>query len=147
MVAQQKQCSNAGLRQAHDPFAPFTLVGGRRRAIFVGIPGKQHQVNFFRDGSVNNCVEGMQKIQNAQRQTADGIMPSVIGHVDMRVGEMQDFDHALNLGMSRLARMLIPVCKAFSKTISFIRTGALIFRARNAVISSGMRGLGKASEV
>ncbi len=122
-------------------------ISGRRAAVLVGIPGKQHQVDLFRNGRIDDHIQCAQEIQDAQRQAADGVMPPVVGHIDMRVGEVQDLDHQAVLGMSRLARMLTPVPSTFSRTTSFMRTGALIFVSRSLVINSGMRGLGKASEV
>ena len=94
MVADQQQGTDAGLREADDAPAPFPLKSGRRRTVLVGIPGKNDQINFFGNGGVDDGIEGFKEIQDAQRQARFRVVAAIIGHVDMRVGEVQEF-HSL----------------------------------------------------
>ena len=89
MIADQQKGADAGLREADDAAAPFTLKSGRRRAVLIGIPGKDDQINFFRDGRFNDGIEGFEKIQHAQRQARFRVMAAIVGHVNMRVGKVQ----------------------------------------------------------
>ncbi len=57
MVAHQQQGWDACPGKAHHTPTPFALEGGCRIAILIGIPGKQHQVNFFADGSIHNGIQ------------------------------------------------------------------------------------------
>ena len=91
VVADQQQGADAGLREADDALAPFALEGGCRGAVLVGIPGKDDQVHFFGDGRLDDGIQGLEEIQHAQRQARFGVVAAIIGHVDVRVGEMQEF--------------------------------------------------------
>ena len=93
VIAHQQQGRDAGTRQAHDAPAPFTLKGGRRCAIFVGIAGEDHQVDFFFDGSIYNRIQRFEKVHDARRQSSLRIMTPVVRHINMCIGKMQEFNH------------------------------------------------------
>ena len=91
VVADQQQGGDAGSGEAHDAPPPFALEGGRRGAVFVGITRKDHQVHFFVDGSIHDGVQGFEEVEHAQRQSRVRVVPSVVGHVDVGVGEVEEF--------------------------------------------------------
>ncbi len=95
MVADQQQGADTGFGKTDDAFAPFALESGRRGTVFVGIPGEDDQVDFFRYGSLDDGIEGFQEIQHAQRQARFGVVPAVVGHINVRIGEVQEFHNKL----------------------------------------------------
>ena len=91
MIAHQQQGADASLGEADDPFSPFALEGGSRGAVTVGIPGKDDQVHFFQDGCIDDDIQGLKEIQDPERQPVLWIVAAIVGHVDVRVGKMQEF--------------------------------------------------------
>ncbi len=89
VIAYQQHRGNAGSRQAHDAPAPFALEGRVRIAVFVGIPGKDYQVNGFGKRTVYNGVQGLQEVHHAQGQSRHRVVTAVIGNVDVGVGKVQ----------------------------------------------------------
>ena len=89
VVAHQQQGADAGLGKADDAPAPLALEGGRRGAILIGVPGKDDQVHSFGDGRIDDGIEGFEEVQHAQGQTRLGVVPAIVGHVNMRVGKVQ----------------------------------------------------------
>ena len=57
MIANQQNRRNACSRKAHHASTPFTLKGGGRSAVFVGIACKDNHIHFFRDSGIHNCIE------------------------------------------------------------------------------------------
>ncbi len=88
-----KQGGDACPGQAHQPPAPFALEGRGGRAVFIGIPGKQYQIDLLGDGGIDNRIQRFQEIHHPHRQTGLRVMPAVVGHIDVCVGKMEDFRH------------------------------------------------------
>ena len=93
MVPHDHHRENSRLRKTHDPFTPFTLESRSRITVAVGIPGKDDQINPLLDRSFHDRIQSVQKIERAQRQAALRISSTLTDHVNMCVGEMQDFYH------------------------------------------------------
>ena len=91
MVPHQQQRADAGFREADNAFAPFTLKCGRRGTISVGIPSKDYQINFFGYGSINDGIERLEEIKDAHWQARFGVVPAIIGHINVGIGEMEEF--------------------------------------------------------
>lgn len=99
MVTNQKNGGDVGFRKPHQPATPFALKSRRGRAVFVGVAGKNDQVHFFSDGSLDDGVKRTQKVHHAFRETGFGVVLSEIGHVDVGVSKMKDFYHGLIITM------------------------------------------------
>ena len=81
----------SGLRQTDDSAAPFPLEGGRGSTVLVGIAGEDDQIDLFADGGFDDGVQRLQEVEHPQRKAGRGIMPAVVLHIDVRVGEVEQF--------------------------------------------------------
>ncbi len=95
MVAGNEDSRDARPGEAHNPFAPFALVGGRRAAIFVRVARENDQVDFFLYGRRDDRVQRFKEVLHAHKQTVIRIVRSVSGNINVRVGEVQYFDHGI----------------------------------------------------
>lgn len=93
VIADEEEGGDTRAGQAHDPAAPFPLKGGGGGAVFVGISGKEDEVNFFGDGGVNDRIEGFEEVHHPNRETSDGVVAAIVGHVYVGVGKVEEFEH------------------------------------------------------
>jgi len=91
VVADQKQGRDLRLREAHDAPAPLALKGRRGRTILVRVPRKDDQVHFLVNRRVHDGIQRLQEIEHAQGQSRDGIAAAIVGHVNVRVGKVEEF--------------------------------------------------------
>jgi len=77
--------------QADDALAPLALEGWRWGAVFVGIPGENHQVDALLDRRLDDRIQRFKEVEYPNRQTAGRIVTAIIGHVDVRVGKVKKF--------------------------------------------------------
>ena len=56
VVAGQQDGHDAGLGELHDALVPFALESRGRGAIFISIPGENHQVHLFLNCSLDDLI-------------------------------------------------------------------------------------------
>ena len=88
MIAHQQEGGDARPGEAHHALAPFALECGGGIAVFISIPRKDDQVNFFGDGRIHDFIQRLEEIHHPQRESGLRVVAAVVGHVDMGVGEM-----------------------------------------------------------
>ena len=54
---------------------------------FQPVCGEDHEVG------IDDFVEGLEEIEDTERQSGDGVTTAVVGHIDMCIGKMKDFYH------------------------------------------------------
>ena len=95
VVAGEQQRWDFRARKAHDAFAPFALKSWCGGTIAVGIASKNDQVDVFINGSVDDEIQGFQEVHHALGQSGRSVVLTVIGHVDMGISKVQEFDHGV----------------------------------------------------
>ena len=88
MVAYQQDGGNTGARKADHPPPPLALESRLRVSIFVGVAGKQHQVNLLGDGPLHYLVQCIEEIDDSHGQPRFRVVAPVVGNIDVGVGEM-----------------------------------------------------------
>jgi len=95
VVTGQQQGGDPRARKAHNALAPFALESRRWGTIAVGVAGENDQVDLLVYGSVDDEIQGFQEVHHALGQPGRGVMLTVIGHVDVGISKVQEFDHGV----------------------------------------------------
>ena len=95
VVTRQQEGGDLRAREAHDALAPFALECRGWRTIAVGVAGENDQVDLLVNGGFNDEIKGFQEVHHALGQPGRGVMLTVIGHVDVGISKMQEFDHGV----------------------------------------------------
>ena len=93
VVTGQQQGGDPRARKAHNALAPFALESRRWGTIAVGVAGENDQVDLLVNGGFNDEIKGFQEVHHALGQPGRGVVLPVIGHVDMSISKVQEFDH------------------------------------------------------
>jgi len=121
VIADQQKGWDFGLREPHNPPAPFALEGGGGGAVFVGVPGEDNEVNPLVNGRLDDGIERLKKIQHPQRESGLRVVAAIVRHVDMRVGKMEEFHYRSPHSFNRW----IPGAKlGFRRTVSSMSVAA-----------------------
>jgi hypothetical protein len=93
VVADEQEGADASPGEAHHPAAPFALEGGGGRAILIGVASEDDQVNLLLDGGIDDGIQGAEEVHDAHGQPGLRVVATIVGHVDMGVGEVEDAEH------------------------------------------------------
>ncbi len=93
MIADQEQTGDAGAGQAHDPGFPLPLESRRRVAVFICVAGEDDQVHLLLNRCSDNDIQRFEKIHHPDRQPGLRVVTSMVGDINMCVGEVQEFNH------------------------------------------------------
>ena len=95
VVTREQQGGDLRARKAHNALAPFALECRRRGTIAVGVAGENDQVDLLVNGGFNDEIKGFQEVHHALGQPGRGVVLTVIGHVDVGISKVQEFDHGV----------------------------------------------------
>ncbi len=93
MVPDQQQDGDFRLAEAHDPFSPFSLIGGSRVLVLVGVASKEHAIHFFADGGIDDFIQRIQEIMHPQRQPTGRVATTIGSNIDMSISKVEDSRH------------------------------------------------------
>ena len=91
VVADEQEDGDTAAGKPVYPFGEFPLLGLAGFAAFIGVAGKQHQVDVVVQGVIDDLVEGRQNVVLAGGQACRRIDVAVAFNAEVEVGKMEDF--------------------------------------------------------
>ena len=95
VIAGQQEGGDAGVGKPAQPAGQFPLVGLRRVAALVGVPGQENQIHPVGQGELHQLVQRPQEIAQSGGQPGVGVGAAVVLYADVQVGKMQDSHNGL----------------------------------------------------
>ncbi len=95
VVTGEEQGGNLCTRKAHDALAPFALESRCWRTVAVGVASENDQIDLLVNGGVDDEIQRFQEVHHALGQPGHGVVMTVIGHVDVGISKVQEFDHGV----------------------------------------------------
>lgn len=95
VVTREQQGGDLRARKAHNALAPFALESRRWGTVAVGVASKNDQVDLLVNGGVDDEIQGFQEVHHALGQPGSSVVLTVIGHVDVGISKVQEFDHGV----------------------------------------------------